>query len=1169
MRWSVKKLLLITLLLLQSAAYSQHEKASPAFHDSLRTALKDFYQNSNDGEIKLAIEQTLSLYTTDTIGNELASQLEQTALAIVLRHHKLQVVPPFLFSKYCGLFQHLFILLKPRAENLLFAHILDIQGYWYHESEKNDTALILFQKSLDIKKKLSTIPQTEVANSLMNIAAICGRLDSSIIFYRQAETFIKKNNSEENTQYLDCLLSLADQYREIHVFDTAVSLLEKMLSISKKMMGEESTDYAYQMILVADLYTYIPLYKKALDLSLQALDITQKKMGEENLQYIFCLNMVGEIYYSRGEYEKALYPFQHTLEIKKKIFGNGYFNNVVSLHNLATLYMRMGLYENALPLLKESLAISGKIFGTNSNIYAFDLPQLANVYQALGQFEKALPLYQQTIDIYKHTLGGTNGLFYPRELNSLANLYEAIGQTGKAYSLMQEALARKKNIFGEHHPEYAKTLITLAEIYKSNGQFSDAVVLLQQASAIYKKVFGKAHPDYANAIYNQASLYRRMGQFKKAVALQEESLAIKEKVLSDEHPDVAASLNDLGLLYMDMGQYDKAGSLFQQALKIREKNFGLHHPSCAETLTNLGLLDFIIGNYKNASNAFINANTIELENLSSTYSSLSEKEKMVFVNDKPNLFSYLPSLLLKNNSIATAAQQAYNNELVLKGMILEDQLQVLAKIRNSGDSNAIRLYGQWRFYKAFYSSQLLLPVKERVNNIDSLQEIITLLEQQLSTRSADFSNSQKNNFLSAADIAGRLHKDEAAIEFVRFNVAGKKKSDKIMYAALILLPGNTMPAFVPLCEEKKLSHFLKFSNNSVSAIRALYPGTIISGKGNPSTDSLYKLIWQPFEKYLFHTSTIYYAPTGLLNRISFQALRTSARQMLIDKFHLHQLLSTRSIRFPDTSTKKILSISSWGNIDYDSAYSDKPDSTGSISVNSVNFFDMYITQTRQQQNGAWQPLPGTHHEIDSLASVFRSRYVNNQIFTGSRASEESFKTLDGRSPQILHIATHGFFLPPPENKLLKKEGTNQSSNAFKLQPNPMFRSGLVFAGANLAWNGKSVQGEEDGILTAYEIAQMDLSHTNLVVLSACETALGDIEGNEGVIGLQRAFRIAGVKQMVMSLWQVPDKETIELMILFYQNLLNNQSAADALRNAQLKMKEKYSPFFWAGFILIE
>jgi CHAT domain-containing protein len=177
------------------------------------------------------------------------------------------------------------------------------------------------------------------------------------------------------------------------------------------------------------------------------------------------------------------------------------------------------------------------------------------------------------------------------------------------------------------------------------------------------------------------------------------------------------------------------------------------------------------------------------------------------------------------------------------------------------------------------------------------------------------------------------------------------------------------------------------------------------------------------------------------------------------------------------------------------------------------------------------------------------------------------------SPRILHIATHGFFFPDPQDTLKSRQRSSGEEPVFKLSDNPMIRSGLLLAGANHAWKtGKPLRpGMEDGILTAYEISQMNLRNTELVVLSACETGLGQIEGNEGVYGLQRAFKIAGAKYLLMSLWQVPDKQTQELMEVFYKNWLEGgKNIPEAFREAQKTMRAKYSnPFFWAGFVLVE
>ena len=191
--------------------------------------------------------------------------------------------------------------------------------------------------------------------------------------------------------------------------------------------------------------------------------------------------------------------------------------------------------------------------------------------------------------------------------------------------------------------------------------------------------------------------------------------------------------------------------------------------------------------------------------------------------------------------------------------------------------------------------------------------------------------------------------------------------------------------------------------------------------------------------------------------------------------------------------------------------------------------------------------------------------------SGNAATEESVKALTGNlSPAVLHIATHGFFYPDTRAKNDSTYTTNSLANPFKQSDNPLMRSGLFFAGADDAWKGKPINGKEDGILTSYEVSNLYLPNTKLVVLSACKTALGEIQGNEGVYGLQRAFKIAGVDNLVMSLWKVPDTETAAFMQELYKNIFNKQSINNAFYNAQTVMRHKYSnePYKWAAWILV-
>ena len=818
-----------------------------------------------------------------------------------------------------------------------------------------------------------------------------------------------------------------------------------------------------------------------------------------------------------------------------------------------------------------------KTLGEEHPNYAIILNNTAFAFRRMGQYEKTLPLYQQALVIYKKTLGEQHPSFAVC-LNNIALLYQDMGQYEKALHLYQQALATKKKTLGEEHPEYVASLNDLAILYVNMGEYNKALALYQQSLLIKKKNWGEEHSDYAISLNNLASLIEKMGQYEKALPLYQQALVIYKKTLGEEHPIYANSLINLAHLYQNMGQYEKALPLYQQGLCIRKKAEGENNPIYVQSLINLSILYTLLTNDAEAASLITRAANSTLKHLNQTYTTLSEQEKITFLNKQSAQFSYLPSLLFtRHTARPSLLQQLYTDELATKGMVLDDQQQVQNAIRKSSDSATLQVFEQWRFNKTSIGKQLLLPITKRLPYLDSLQEATTLLEQQLSRRATSFRNLQHSQDITPKEISQKLLTGEAAVEFIQFKLYNKKWTDSTIYAALLLLPGDSIARFVPLFEEKQLQRLLKPSASATdiyaqyASIEKLYGDT--KSASSALQHSLYQLLWKPLEKHLTGIHTIYYAPTGLLHRIAFQALRPDATHLLIDQFRLKQVLSTRSVVLPAVTTQEPGYVGLWGNIDYNlhsplfanSTASGPSPSTADTTSSSFNF---YASDTRGMRGGDWGSLPGGKKEIDTLATLFNHAGIAITIDSGIVATEEAFKALSGKSPQVLHLATHGFFLPVKEQK--PTPGDDAGGSAFTIQQNPMFRSGLILAGGSHAWKGEpAIPGREDGILTAYEIAQMDLSSTDLVVLSACETALGDLQGNEGVIGLQRAFKLAGVKQLVMSLWRVPDKQTNELMTLFYQNRISGQANREALRNAQLKMKEKYPPYYWAAFVLVE
>lgn len=942
-------------------------------------------------------------------------------------------------------------------------------------------------------------------------------------------------------------------------------------------------DYAYSLDYLAGSYQRIGQPQMALDFYFEALTIKGKTLGEDHLNYAASLNIIGAIYLNTGRSDKALPFFQKELFIKRKNLGEKNYDYVNCLINLCWSHNYMGHYDTALFLAQGVLVILKKIPKKSASEQTNSLMNIARLYHRMGQYGRALPLYEQALAIRKQTFGEEH-FKYASALVDVGYFYHKImGDYDKALHLYEQALVIIEKTVEKKDPKNNNNLERLQFMYWLNLTHLGTVNYLtrqyDKAFSFYQKAF-KIFPRNPDCMTNLAEVYYSLGQQDSSLSLCRQASTILEEA-GQNSPGYIYSAKNLAVLFYNMGMYDHALPLFENCSRIIKEIWGRENLDYTNSLNSLGMVHAALGNSPKAAFLFDEATNITLNYLSVTYATLSEQEKIAILEKQSYQFDFLPSLLfMEGTERSPLANKLYENVLTLKGMVLEDQQNVLNSIRKSGDSTVLLLYYKWRENKAFIGSQQLLPLDSRVPYLDSLENITNQLEQYLSRNSFAFRNQQSNKIIITNDVSKKLFKGQAAIEFLRFPLYNKKWTDSVMYAALVLLPDDSIARFVPLFEEKQLQRLLKpyaGSTTGYAYINRLYESDIRpSVNGKNLNDSLYQLIWKPLENHIKGINTIHYAPAGLLHRIAFKALRHDASHLLIDKYQFNQVLSTRSVALQAEELQKPLLASVWGNIDYDFDYADSslvnvPETNAPNEVDTTeSFFNLYTNDTRGERSGGWAPLPDAKKEIDIISKTIAKSTISVSVVSGGSATEEAFKALDGKSPQMLHMATHGFFLSVKESKTKNIE--NDIDNSFTIQQNPMFRSGLVLAGGNPVWKGKSIPANrEDGILTAYEIAQIDLSNTELLVLSACETALGDLKhANEGVVGLQRAFKLAGVKTMVMSLWQVPDKQTVELMTIFYNNWLGGQTIRESLHNAQMEMKKKkYSAFYWAAFVVVE
>lgn len=333
--------------------------------------------------------------------------------------------------------------------------------------------------------------------------------------------------------------------------------------------------------------------------------------------------------------------------------------------------------------------------------------------------------------------------------------------------------------------------------------------------------------------------------------------------------------------------------------------------------------------------------------------------------------------------------------------------------------------------------------------------------------------------------------------------------------------------------------------------------------------SLYKKIWKPLEKYTKKAGKVFFSPAGMLSFLNFNLLY-NGKSELGESLRLIRVSSSNTVASVKANTVSGLKNAALlGNIDYNMSAADMAEHSKSYSVLPGSGLNTQLALRSENERGRWGAIPATGEEIGSVKDFLTSGKVSVSVYEGKNAIEESVKAMSGNSPSILHFATHGFYLDNEED--VQKNKFVATTKAYTKSESSLLLSGLLLAGANNIWTGHfALDNVEDGVLTADEISRLDLSNTRLVVLSACETARGEISETDGVIGLQRAFKKAGAGSILMSLWKVDDDATKTLVASFYKHLMNGDERHSALKNAMNDTRKVFpDPYYWAGFVLLD
>ncbi|MEM8809291.1 MAG: CHAT domain-containing protein, partial [Cyanobacteria bacterium P01_G01_bin.38] len=728
-----------------------------------------------------------------------------------------------------------------------------------------------------------------------------------------------------------------------------------------------------------------------------------------------------------------------------------------------------------------------------------------------------------------------------------------------AVPLYQRALEIQTATLSPHHPDRATTLNNLSLVAYATGELASAIELQQQALDIFEVAFGEAHPTVGLLLNNLAEAYRSQGDSSTALPLFEQALAVQQKALSANHPEIALTLNNLGLVYTSQKDYAQAEQNLLQALEITQSSLGDKHPNLIPILGNLALL-YQQQNRQPEALPLIQQNLeIQDYNLDLILSTGSETQKAAYFKSLPSLSLTLSFHLQSAADSPEAARLAMLTILQRKGRVLDavtDGLQSLRRQLAPADQALLEEWAELR-------SQLATLVVGGIGNqspeayqaqIKTLEDQSQALEKTLGDRSAQFRTEAQPVTLEA--IQPLIPAGAALLEFVVYQpLALDAPSHEIYgpprYAVYLLKPTGEV-IWQDLGEIAAI-------DTQITQMRRTLQNR--SGRLQPVARNLYAALLAPLEAELAQIDHLLISPDGQLNLMPFAAL-INGDQYLLETHQVTYLTSGRDLlRLQQTVASRQPPVLV-ADPNYDTA-------TDTVTAAPADTRGTPNERAADMTNLRFGPLAGTAAEAKEIATKVDEPIV----LTGAEATENSIKQLQG--PHILHIATHGFFLADDVTDSARRPSSpfsgwgprptaRRGTSTTASLGDPLLRSGLALAGFNARQSGT-----EDGVLTALEAASLDLSGTRLVVLSACETGVGETTNGEGVYGLRRAFVMAGAQTQVLSLWRVDDIGTKELMVGYYQRLSDKQGRSAALRDVQLAMlnSSEYShPYYWAAFI---
>lgn len=1110
------------------------------------------------------------------------------------------------------------------SESYARATDLKALGGLYEAKSNYDRADKYYDSAKAVYLKLHD--QSELADILDSKASLAINLGQYTIaedMINQALAIYKSKNLKPDETYNDILATQANLYQNMGKYALAENLKKKLLAEVREKEGTGKL-YATKLESLGSLYytkgDYLQAEKQyvrckqirdslgitgialgdsyanlgnirrimgdltsAEEYYLKSRDIYLERAGE-GMAYALSLGRLAGLYRARGQYGLAEQNLNKALSIKEKLVTTNSPSYASTLSSQGWLHMELSQFDLAQQKLEQSSSIIKSIYSPNSNDYATSLRDLGVLASSRGKYPEAEKYFDQAMTLYAKNpeLKFTDS--YANIINDLAILNKVIGEYDKAEKLYNQSLDLYRKLSGDQSTDVAMMYNNLGILYYQKGDYSRAEQNFIKALEMRKVIFGKESPAYAGTLGGFGDLDRARGRYKSAEEKYNEELSIILKTRGKESVQYADVLSDLAMIARVKKSYISSEKLFKEAEQIYEVRLSKAHPLVGVVHQNFGNLYWNQRLYPKA--------TLEMKAMVENYFGqidamfqvMSDHEREAFykiLKKDLEMFTSFACVRAGSDQFMGSKDKApdptllgdlYNVQLSTKALLLSSASKLTKGILRSGNDSIKQQFRKWQQDKIELAN--LKRNKDVTSQavIDSLDASLERREKEFLNTSTTFTGSFNDARFTWKNVKEKLKPGEAAIEVIRFSKYGAKDqvpdssaagypryvrmglTDTIRYAVLIVTTETPQPQLVMIPNGNDLEG--KYLNSYRDAI---FKKQIDLESYNAFWKSIIESPWIKGK-----ATKLYFSPDGVYNQISINTLLNPvSKKYVIDENLLELVTNTRDIILPPA---------------------EEEGSTYGLLIGNPTY---YLPNNAKTSKVVLSNLPGAEEEVKQIQGMLNdNRWRKVDVLLEDKASEERLKKMDYK-PKILHIATHGFF-----NQSIGKvagtrggeaDGPDQSVKANLPIINPMLSSGLVLKGGGDALNMTSgtdydLLDRNDGLLTAYEAMNLNLQNTDLVVLSACETGLGEVSSGEGVYGLQRALKVAGAQAIIMSLWSVSDESTMVLMKEFYskwlasiRNDLPSGEKLGSFRDAQLAVRknEKFShPFFWGAFVMI-